>query len=254
MNIWFRDKLDLSNSNFEGWNYYNSIDYEINISFNQYLEEVFLPHNNDTIHFESYFNDSLSEIIFHADAKYHVISIGNCFNLCEIIFEGEFIERGNVSPSIGVGSCPNIQQLDFSSIINTPYQTTLSLILNTGTGIFSQLEQINLANNIPIYNWIIIGNLDNLAVTPNFPSIQVSNPTDSAFCNGNNAWPNVDYGTNCYAPINCQGVTSVIQQQHSKNKVLIKTIDLLGREAKQTNQPLFYIYDDGTVEKRIVIE
>ena len=35
---------------------------------------------------------------------------------------------------------------------------------------------------------------------------------------------------------------------------LLKVTDLLGRETKQTNQPLFYIYDDGTVEKRIVIE
>ena len=35
-----------------------------------------------------------------------------------------------------------------------------------------------------------------------------------------------------------------------KNKV-----DLSGRETKgKTNQPLFYLYDDGTVEKRIVIE
>ena len=31
--------------------------------------------------------------------------------------------------------------------------------------------------------------------------------------------------------------------------------DLLGRETKGTkNEILFYIYDDGTVEKRIVIE
>ena len=35
---------------------------------------------------------------------------------------------------------------------------------------------------------------------------------------------------------------------------LLKITDILGRETKQTNQPLFYIYDDGTVEKRIVIE
>ncbi len=41
----------------------------------------------------------------------------------------------------------------------------------------------------------------------------------------------------------------------STNKKLIKVIDLLGRETKGTkNTPLFYIYDDGTVEKRIVIE
>ena len=30
--------------------------------------------------------------------------------------------------------------------------------------------------------------------------------------------------------------------------------DLLGRETKGTNQPLFYIYDDGIAEKRIVIK
>ncbi len=39
------------------------------------------------------------------------------------------------------------------------------------------------------------------------------------------------------------------------NRKVIKVVDLLGREVvKKTNQPLFYIYDDGTVEKRIVIE
>ena len=43
-------------------------------------------------------------------------------------------------------------------------------------------------------------------------------------------------------------------QEHSTNKELLKVTDLLGRETKQTNQPLFYIYDDGTVEKRIVVE
>ena len=43
-------------------------------------------------------------------------------------------------------------------------------------------------------------------------------------------------------------------QEHSTNKELLKVTDLLGRETKQTNQPLLYIYDDGTVEKRMVIE
>ena len=37
-------------------------------------------------------------------------------------------------------------------------------------------------------------------------------------------------------------------------RILLKITDLLGRETKQTNQPLFYIYDDGTVEKRIIID
>ena len=43
-------------------------------------------------------------------------------------------------------------------------------------------------------------------------------------------------------------------EENTVKKLLLKVTDLLGREIKQTNQPLFYIYDDGTVEKKIVIE
>ena len=43
-------------------------------------------------------------------------------------------------------------------------------------------------------------------------------------------------------------------KEHTTNKELLKVTDLLGRETKQTNQPILYLYDDGTVEKRIVIE
>jgi len=49
-------------------------------------------------------------------------------------------------------------------------------------------------------------------------------------------------------------VTSTINIDGNANRKLQKTVDILGRETQQTNQPLFYIYDDGTVEKRIVIE
>ena len=49
--------------------------------------------------------------------------------------------------------------------------------------------------------------------------------------------------------------TTQILEEYPANKELLKVTDLLGRETKGTkNQPLFYIYDDGTVEKRIVIE
>ena len=47
---------------------------------------------------------------------------------------------------------------------------------------------------------------------------------------------------------------TVAIKEHTTNKELLKVTDLLGRENKQTNQPLLYIYDDGTVEKRIIIE
>jgi len=49
------------------------------------------------------------------------------------------------------------------------------------------------------------------------------------------------------------GVNAV--NEHNTNKELFKVVDFLGRKTKEiSNKVLFYIYDDGTVEKRIVIE
>ena len=50
-------------------------------------------------------------------------------------------------------------------------------------------------------------------------------------------------------------VTSTFNIAINPNRKLEKTVDILGRETKgKKNQPLFYIYDDGTVEKKIIIE
>jgi len=51
---------------------------------------------------------------------------------------------------------------------------------------------------------------------------------------------------------NCNSLTSI--EKHTTKKKVLTITDLLGKEKNQNNQPLFYIYDDGTVEKRIVIE
>ncbi|MAX05649.1 MAG: hypothetical protein CMD19_04240, partial [Flavobacteriales bacterium] len=52
-------------------------------------------------------------------------------------------------------------------------------------------------------------------------------------------------------------ITTSINENNGQNdnKQLIKIVDLLGRESKDfKNQPVFYIYDDGTVDKKIIIE
>jgi hypothetical protein len=50
-------------------------------------------------------------------------------------------------------------------------------------------------------------------------------------------------------------VPSVGIEEHSTNKKLLKITDIFGRETKGNNdEVLFYIYDDGTVEEKIVIE
>jgi N-acetylneuraminic acid mutarotase len=56
--------------------------------------------------------------------------------------------------------------------------------------------------------------------------------------------------------IPCLDFTNEINEVISTSK-LIKITDVLGREKKQknkTNQPLLYIYDDGTVEKKIIFK
>ena len=48
---------------------------------------------------------------------------------------------------------------------------------------------------------------------------------------------------------------TAINELNASNRELLKVVDILGRNANgNKNEQLFYIYNDGTVEKRIVIE
>ena len=86
--------------------------------------------------------------------------------------------------------------------------------------------------------------------------ISGNTPTESWDCN-NGVCNDPGTGSGQYSTLAaCTAVcvVSAIQEQ-SNNKELLKVTDLLGRETKGTkNELLFYIYDDGTVEKRIVVE
>ena len=63
-------------------------------------------------------------------------------------------------------------------------------------------------------------------------------------------WINID--PQHYFSDNCP--PSSIKEQAS-NKKILKKIDLFSRELKDSkNEILFYIYEDGTVDKKIVIE
>jgi hypothetical protein len=67
--------------------------------------------------------------------------------------------------------------------------------------------------------------------------------------------PNQD--PNLYSEIDvsfCASLTSIDDFVEEKKR-LINVVDLLGRQFNGLkNQPLFYIYDDGTVEKKIILE
>jgi len=58
-----------------------------------------------------------------------------------------------------------------------------------------------------------------------------------------------------YVKASYDGVNNINELNNIQSNNIIKITDLLGREVKgKKNEPRFYIYDDGTVEKRIVIE
>ena len=108
------------------------------------------------------------------------------------------------------------------------------------------LKQINLKNGNPAgftaaNSWVLYNN--------NFINcIQVDNVQYAQ----SNWGGGFNYQTNCDTS-DCSQPLSI--EEHTTNKELLKVTDLLGRETKGTkNEILFYIYDDETVEKRIVIK
>jgi len=98
-------------------------------------------------------------------------------------------------------------------------------------------------------NWSII---QPSALSNNLTCVQVDNISYAT-----NNWAGgfdsfVTFSTNCNYTSPCATVSAI--EEHTTNKELFKVTDILGRETKQINQPLFFIFDDGTVEKRIIIE
>ena len=73
------------------------------------------------------------------------------------------------------------------------------------------------------------------------------------------SWMPYDYNISDHRPVGLKlevdAVISTIHNLENSNKNLIKIVDVLGRETKpKNNTPLFYMYDDGSMEKRMVFE
>ena len=129
----------------------------------------------------------------------------------------------------------------------------------------NQLTSLDISNNINLYFLVCKNNnllsldlrngnnnqFDSLWTygNPNLTCISV----DDSIYSTNNWTVNQLIDAQHYFSNNCSGTTEI--QEHTTNKKLLKVTDLLGREIKAIkNTPLLYIYDDGTLEKRIVIE
>jgi hypothetical protein len=198
-------------------------------------------------------------------------------------FELYLISQGYDTPpingSVPTASIDTVTSLDVSSLSITDLTgiedftaltylncgnnqlTSLDVSQNTALTLFrcynNQLTSLDVSQNLALIELFCGGNqLTNLDVSTNLaliillcqnnPNLTCINVDDVTYSTTN--WTNIDpqhyFSTNCPPP-------SAIQE-HTINKELLKVTDLLGRETKgKTNEPLFYIYDDGTVEKRI---
>lgn len=62
------------------------------------------------------------------------------------------------------------------------------------------------------------------------------------------------FGTNGWMLMN-MGPPMIIQESSlNSHRTLVKVLDIFGRESKAVNQLLFYIYNDGTIEKRTIVD
>jgi len=156
--------------------------------------------------------------------------------------------RNNDLTSLNLSGATSLEFLDCSENNLTSLDLSPNTYLNTLQCGGNDLTSLDLRNGnntnflyfSAVYNpWLSCINVDD--------STWASNNLAIDMISGSNAIDSQHYFSD-----NCSGTTAI--QEHSTNKELLKVKDILGRETKQTNQPLFYIYDDGTVEKRIVIE
>ena len=191
----------------------------------------------------------------------------------------------NQLTSLNVSDNTDLNDLDCHNNLLTNLDLSGATALKTLSCSDNQLTNLDLSNNTDLETLLCWNNqLTSLDVSNHFPletlacynnqlsSLDISymNYMDMYFLANNNpnlycidvdnvTWPTANWtvsngniDSQHYFSNNCSG-TGIEEQ--TTNKELLKVTDLLGRETdEKRNTPLFYIYNDGTIEKKIIIE
>ena len=228
-------EIDLSNNpNLTGVRLDNNL---LNLLDLSYQDIQYLNCSNNQITDLIIDSDSLNELfcgnnpISFFDATQHIN-----LEILEIFNTGLFnidLSQNQYLWYLSIGSNPDLWSLDLS---NNYFLEHLDLYSNS----LSNLDMRN-GNNQNI-SYFVTWNCWNSQF------LECISVDDSIYSTNN--WTSID--TWHYFSDNCNPLAI---EEYSTNKQLLKVTDLLGRETKGTkNEVLFYIYDDGTVEKRIVVE
>ena len=138
---------------------------------------------------------------------------------------------------------------DVIGLLNTSFNTIVDII-----GVLDSTDNIS--------SWAVDGVIDATKdhTMIRKPDVCVGNIGDWSLSDGSNGSSQWivgvidDYNDLNTHNSNCVNTTAVEVLEPLKGE-LLKITDLLGRETKGTkNEVLFYIYNDGTVEKKIIIE
>ena len=147
----------------------------------------------------------------------------------------ELLCFGNQLTSLDVSSNPELNFLDCQD----NQLTSLDVSQNTA------LEHLFIeGNNLTSLDLSLLCLTNAYLSNPNLFCIQVSNVSCYQ------SWM-IDTTFQYYS----EDCTDSVNELNDNNKTLTKVIDALGREVNHmTNQVLFHIYDDGSVEKKFVVE
>ena len=178
----------------------------------------------------------LLEGIYSGDNQLSNLDLSTNYSL------GDLVLNNNLLSNLDISANTSLQGL----FLNNNLLSSLDISQN------SSLYYFEISNN-PFY-CLNLANGNNLnfndCTVQNTPYLYCIEVDDSSNVTGVNTPDSQTYYSN-----NCNNLCSTTEIfEIYQIKKLLKVTDLLGRETKQRNQPLFYIYDDGTLEKRIVIE
>ena len=171
----------------------------------------------------------------------------------------------NELSSLNITGLTNLTNLRCENNQLTSLDVSIAISLTDLKCGINQISILNVSNNTALTKLVCDSNqLTNLDVrngnntnmvfyADNNPNLTCINVDDIAWSTANWTVYDDNIDSQHYFSTSCPPPTSI--QEHSTNKKLLKVTDILGREVNEKrNTPLFYIYDDGTVEKKINIE